>query len=428
LTALRGRHTIEPVIRLGTAVVVALAVCAPGASAATRYAEPNGDGPPGTCPQSDPCAIRAAISDPSVAPGDEVVVAPGTYDITPGPPLSISNAISVHGQAGQPRPLFTVQPGTSAVIRISNARAVLSDVNLSRASGLFLLAVDQGLAERVSATSGGSYACTIGVGTIRDSVCSATGGGVAVAAGSVGGGSGTFTADLVNVTARARGSAGSYAVQASSGVGSQTTLRARNVIADGDAADTFASASGAGSPATVTMVSSNFDSASTSGVGSAVTPAGSGDNQTAPPLLADPAGGDFHQLPGSPTIDAGTPDALLGAFDLDGQARVDGSAPDIGADEVQTAPETTISKGPKAKVKTRKKKAKVKFAFESSEPGSTFACALDAAAAAACSSPHYFKVRKGRHSLTVTATDAAGNVDPTPATYSWKVKRKRRKR
>lgn len=415
-------------IRLGAALVAALAFCVPGAGAATRYAEPNGDGPVATCPQRDPCAIRAAISDPSVASGDDVVVGPGTYDITPGPPLSISAAITVHGQAGQPRPLFTVQPGTSAVLRLNNAGAVLSDVNLFRASGLFLLAIDRGLAERVSATSGGSFACTIGVGTLRDSVCSATGGGVAVASGSIGGASGAFTANLVNVTARARGSAGSYAIQATSNVGSQTTVLARNVIADGDAADTFASASGAASPATVTMVSSNFDTPTMSGAGSAATPAGSGDNQTAPPLLADPAGGDFHQLAGSPTIDAGTSDALLGAFDLDGQGRVDGSAPDIGADEVQTAPETTIAKGPKAKVKTKRRKKKVKFVFQSTELGSTFTCALDGAAAAPCVSPYSFKVRKGRHALTVTAIDAAGNTDPTPATYSWKVKRKRHRR
>jgi len=395
------------------------------AGAATRYAEPNGNGPVGTCPQSDPCAIRAAISDPSVAAGDEVIVAPGTYDITPGPTLSITKPITVHGQAGQPRPLLTVQPPTSAVMRVSDPGAVLSDVDLARATGLFLLAVDKGLAERVTATSGGSYACTVGTGTLRDSVCSATGGGVAVGAGNIGGASGAFTVNILNVTARAVGSAGAYAIQASGVGGAQTTVNARNVIADGAAADTFATASGGGT-AVLTMASSNFDSATSSGTGTA-TPAGSGDNQTAPPLLADPAAGDFHQVPGSPTIDAGTTDPLLGAFDFEGQPRVDGAAPDIGADELQAAPETSIARGPKAKVKTRKKKAKVKFEFQSSEPGSTFACALDGAAAAACASPYVFKVRKGRHSLAVTATDAAGNPDPTAAVYAWKVKRKHRR-
>jgi len=412
-------------IRLGAAVIAVLAFSAPAAWAATRYAEPNGDGPAATCPQSDPCAIRAAISDPSVAPGDDVVVAPGTYDITPGPPLSISSAITVHGQAGQARPLFTVQPGTSAVIRLSNPGAVLSGVDLFRSSGLFLLAINAGTAERVTATSGGSYACWMAGGTLRDSVCSATGGGVAVNVTNDSS-PGTVLADIRNVTARAVGSAGSYGIQVTASSGAQVTASAKNVIADGAAADTFATTSGSSS-ANLSMEYSNFQVVTQSGSGTA-TPAGSGTNQTALPLLADPAGGDFHQLPGSPTIDAGTTDSLLGAFDLDGQARVDGAAPDIGADEVQTAPETTISKGPKAKVKTRKKKAKVKFKFQADEPGVTFACALDGAAAAPCTSPYSFKVRKGRHSLTVTATDAAGNVDSSPATYSWKVKRKRHRR
>jgi hypothetical protein len=414
------------VLRGALYVLVLLAVGGAQASAATRFAEPNGNGPAATCPEGDPCEIRTAISDASVAAGDEVVVMPGTYDITPGPTLSIGKAISVHGQAGQLRPTLTVQPGTSAVMRVANAGASLSDVNLVRSTGLFLLAVDQGLAERVTATSGGSYACTIGTGTLRDSVCSATGGGVAVGAGNVGGGSGTFSGNLVNVTARARGSAGSYAIQASgTAPGTQTIVLARNVIADGDAADTFATASGGGTAA-LTMVSSNFDSATASGTGTA-TPAGSGDNQTAPPLLANPAGGDFHQLPGSPTIDTGTTDSLLGAFDFDVQARVDGSAPDIGADEVQTPPDTSVVKGPKKKVKTRKRKAKVTFEFASTEPNSTFSCSLDGAAKVPCVSPYAFKVRKGGHSLAVSATDAAGNVDETAASHAWKVKRKRKR-
>lgn len=412
-------------IRAGAGILAALAVFVPSAGAATRYAEPNGDGPTASCPQSDPCAVRVAISDPSVAAGDEVVVFPGTYDITPGPPLSVSKAITVHGQAGQARPLFTVQPGTSAVIRLSNSGAVLSDVDLARSTGMFLLAVDSGLAERITATSGGSYACSVSNGTLRDSVCSATGGGVGVHVDSSSSPT-TVLANIRNVTARAVGSAGAYAIQVFASPGAQVTASARNVIADGDAADTFATTSGSSS-ATLTMESSNFQTATMSGTGTA-TPAGAGTNQTALPLLANPAAGDFHQLPGSPTIDAGSTDPLLGAFDFERQARVDGSAPDIGADEVQTPPETTILKGPKPKRKTRKKKTKAEFEFQSSEPGSTFACTVDAAVATPCASPFTTQVRKGKHTLAVSATDAAGNLDATAATYAWKVKRKKRHR
>jgi hypothetical protein len=50
--------------------------------------------------------------------------------------------------------------------------------------------------------------------------------------------------------------------------------------------------------------------------------------------------GDFHELSGSPTIDAGLLDPQIGTLDLDGNSRVEGppcgaaSAPDIGAYEV----------------------------------------------------------------------------------------------
>lgn len=405
----------------GLVGAVLLLAAAP-ALGATRYAEPSGNGPPASCPESDPCEIRAAITDPAVRDGDEVVLMPGAYDVG-APQLQISAAIEVHGQAGQPRPTLSGTPST--ILRLSNPDAVLSDVNLTRPSGLFLLGIDAGTAERVAATSGGSYACQITGGTLRDSTCSATGGGVAVFGGSVSS-PGSYEIELRNVTARAVGSAGAYAVVASALSGGQTTVSARNVIADGEASDIFATApADPDTSAAVTMQSSNFQTATTGGVGVA-TPAGAGTNQTEPPLLADPAAGDFHQLAGSPTIDAGTSDSLLGPLDLDRQARIDGGAPDIGADEVQSPPETTLEKRPKKKVRTRKGKAKARFGFSSSEPGSQFECVLDGKARSGCEDGEFTKkVRKGKHDFEVTAIDAAGNRDPTPVTYRWKVKRKR---
>ena len=62
------------------------------------------------------------------------------------------------------------------------------------------------------------------------------------------------------------------------------------------------------------------------------------------------------------------------------------------------------------------------FEFSASEVGSTFQCRLDAAAYAACTSPvSYSGLALGTHSFDVRATDAAGNVDPTPATNGWTV-------
>ena len=84
-------------------------------------------------------------------------------------------------------------------------------------------------------------------------------------------------------------------------------------------------------------------------------------------------------------------------------------------------PETTITKHPKK----NSKKKKAKFKFTANEPA-TFECKLDKKPFKACSSPFKKKVRRGRkHTFKVRATDTAGNVDPTPARFKWKVKRKR---
>jgi hypothetical protein len=50
-------------------------------------------------------------------------------------------------------------------------------------------------------------------------------------------------------------------------------------------------------------------------------------------MFADPALGNFRLRPGSPAIDAGAADALSGATDFDGAARIQGSAVDLGAFE-----------------------------------------------------------------------------------------------
>ena len=46
-----------------------------------------------------------------------------------------------------------------------------------------------------------------------------------------------------------------------------------------------------------------------------------------------------------------------------------------------------------------------------------------------CSSPFKAKFKKrGKHTVVVGAVDTVGNVDPTPATYTWKIKKKKRKK
>jgi Ca2+-binding RTX toxin-like protein len=81
-----------------------------------------------------------------------------------------------------------------------------------------------------------------------------------------------------------------------------------------------------------------------------------------------------------------------------------------------TQPPDTTAKGPKAKTK----KARAKVTFASTEANSTFECKLDKTPYKACSSPFKAKVKPGKHKLLVRATDAAGNVDPTPAKVRWR--------
>ncbi|HUP29173.1 MAG TPA: delta-60 repeat domain-containing protein [Usitatibacter sp.] len=83
-----------------------------------------------------------------------------------------------------------------------------------------------------------------------------------------------------------------------------------------------------------------------------------------------------------------------------------------------TGPDTSITSGPSGAVAV----AAAQFAFTSNEAGSSFQCSLDGAAFSACTSPaSYAGLADGAHSFAVRATDAVGNVDPSPATASWTV-------
>jgi hypothetical protein len=83
-----------------------------------------------------------------------------------------------------------------------------------------------------------------------------------------------------------------------------------------------------------------------------------------------------------------------------------------------TPPDTTITAQPAATTTD----TAASFSFSATEPGSTFACKLDAGSWASCSSPRaYSGMSAGAHSFSVRATDGSGNVDSTPASASWTV-------
>jgi hypothetical protein len=89
-------------------------------------------------------------------------------------------------------------------------------------------------------------------------------------------------------------------------------------------------------------------------------------------------------------------------------------------------PDAQITKGPKDK--TKSKTATFEFSGSDARAVAGFQCKVDAGAFAPCASPFTVKVKKGKHSFQVRATDQAGNVDPTPATDTWTVKKKKKKK
>jgi hypothetical protein len=83
-----------------------------------------------------------------------------------------------------------------------------------------------------------------------------------------------------------------------------------------------------------------------------------------------------------------------------------------------TPPNTSISSGPASSTTS----TSASLVFTATESGSTFECKLDSGAYAACASPKtYSGLGVGSHQFSVRAKDAAGNLDATPATQSWKV-------
>ena len=83
-------------------------------------------------------------------------------------------------------------------------------------------------------------------------------------------------------------------------------------------------------------------------------------------------------------------------------------------------PETNQIVGP-TKVKKGKKPA---YTFGSPAAGAQFECAIDAGPFKPCESPFHVKTNKlkpGKHTLSVRAVQPAGNADPSPSTFRFKV-------
>ncbi|WP_239618169.1 S-layer homology domain-containing protein [Cohnella mopanensis] len=81
-------------------------------------------------------------------------------------------------------------------------------------------------------------------------------------------------------------------------------------------------------------------------------------------------------------------------------------------------PDTTIVTGPDSLTNS----VNAAFSFTSNKNGGTYECNLDGTAFLPCSSPLTLNnLAYGDHVLLVRAIDAFGNVDATPASYTWKI-------
>jgi hypothetical protein len=438
-----------------TAVVTLLAggaalVSAAPTLAAERFASPTGSGT--ACTQAAPCDIQFAVEATGppnpVADLDVVTLLPGTYTAgtTSNDTLFIVNAITVRGAPGQPVPVLNSGAANGAVL-VNNSGATLRRLEIVHnhvpnpiISGALVMA--SGTAEQIlareGATASSSYGCQLSVNgagapLLRDSICASSGGWGLIVTRAV---AGANAAHLRNVTAIAAGAGGYGLYTNTNGAGTSLSVKAANVIADGTAFDVYAETNG-GSTTTVNLDYSNYGSLAM-GVGATVPAVGSGTNQDSnvfPPAFVNAAAGDFRQAAGSPTIDHGVAGVInatdLGPADFEGQARNQGAAPDIGGDEFDltpppdtSPPDTTMTRRPRNTVKTRRAKKRVRYAFRSSEAGSTFRCKLDGRPPRPCTSPWRPKVAIGRHTVEVVATDPSGNADPSPAVDRFKVKHK----
>jgi hypothetical protein len=123
---------------------------------------------------------------------------------------------------------------------------------------------------------------------------------------------------------------------------------------------------------------------------------------------------DFDNRPEQSFVARNLPTAALGS--LIGLGNFGGAIMDNFA---TAAPQTTITKHPRK----RTGHTTARFKFKSSLAGSTFRCKLDGRRYKRCSSPKtYHNLSLGRHTFRVRAKDAFGNVDATPAKFSWRIR------
>jgi hypothetical protein len=291
------------------------------------------------CSQAAPCSINEAVG--AALTGDEVIVTAGEYEVVSA--LSLiggTKNVDIHGDLGGPMPRISASMGALPIIYVAEETSLrYVELHNTETEALGFRCFEGALVERVRSIGDGEGAAgghALGGCTVRDSVLRANGTNALgiEATGVVGEG----PSIVRNVTAIATGS-DSIGIQSRynyPSTGSHLMILS-NSIAAGDTFDLRAQEDSFG-PGSIAVSNSNFDNVSQEG---AATVSGAA-NQTAPPLFVNAVAGDYRQAPGSPTIDAGSPEGI-GSLDLAGSPRLLGAAPDIGAYEFVPPPAGSIT-------------------------------------------------------------------------------------
>jgi hypothetical protein len=313
----------------------------------------------------------------------------------------------------------------------------------------------------IATTTGAAVVVNITDSTISGNTASVTGGGL----GNGGGISTTGNQGTINITNSTisgnhadNNGGGAYFITPGGGTGNAvlTNVTISNNTADNDNNGTGAGGGIAQNTAAVTLrntiVAGNFNSITSvrddisgavvgassfnlvgDGTGSSGITNGVNNNQIGSgaspvdPLLGSLVnnGGSTEThalLAGSPALDTGS-NGFCPAADQRGVPRPGGGVCDKGSYELNdtTPPDTTITSNPT----NPSNSSSATFTFTGSDnltpAGSlTFQCQIDGGGFSACTSPRtYTGLADGSHTFQVRATDQSGNVDPTPASYTW---------
>ncbi len=305
------------------------------ASAAARYASPTPSGTMDCSSAANACDVKTAIEFSGM--NDDIYV-PGNLgdyhvssSITPA-----ATPVHVHGTDGRPRLILAGSltlkgPSTAEDLYIEGPGTTfgLHSPGGGSVDNLIVKVTDTG------------HACYFSGGhTLTNSVCwAASTGDLAVETD----GTNTFRNDTLVGGTEAAIKGFARNPDCSCAAATDTLV---NVIArSGGSGHDLEANSDNSADMTFDVKYSNYATTVTTGTGSPGKTHINGDatDQSTPPLFVNPAAGDFHEAPGSPTIDHGINDSANGATDFDGDPRTLNGTTDIGADEFNSPPPTTTT-------------------------------------------------------------------------------------